>query len=327
MKSDTIQETIKSAILEINKGNFEEITELEEEHNYSSGFNSQRSGDRFIGESKYFQMKQSQIEEENVLKDKVNQNDLSSQELDNNEDLKMIVCSEIINDSPNKNNETNNFEESSDIDLVVSDPKNFELFQEDQSSKKRKIGNEITQEFLLKEKNEISDQESFDRAHNENINHQFKKVESQHSIYSSEKLIQKSVNEDDSNEIDNDYILSQRNGDEANPNTPLINKGIISKNKLIETEIFKMNEQTKNILMKEKELSSFFEDSEVTNKIQNKEIISKNIISLSQNEEDNKIENISQLEESAENESKEITQDLNQNENEKYQFSWKNIKQ
>lgn len=90
-----------------------------------------------------------------------------------------------------------------------------------------------------------------------------------------------------------------------------------------------MNEQTKDILMKEKELSSFFEDSEVANKIKNKEIISKNIISLSQNEEDEedeKVENISQLEESAENEPTDVTENLKQNENENYQFSWKDIK-
>lgn len=227
MKSDKIQETIKSAILEINKGNFEEITELEEEQNYSSGFNSQRSGDRFIGESKYFQMKQSQIEEENFLKDKIAHNDSGSQDLTNNEDLKMIVSSEIINESIDKDTENNNFEENSDIDVIISDPKNFELFQEDQSSKKRKIGNEITQKFLLKEKNEISDEESFEQTNNDIKNNKFEYFESQNSIYSHEKLHQESINPDDSNEIDNDCVLNQKDGDEANPNTPLINKGAL----------------------------------------------------------------------------------------------------
>lgn len=51
---------------EINKGFFEEIKELDEEQNYSSGFNSQRSGDKGINESKYSQIKGSVIDEEDV---------------------------------------------------------------------------------------------------------------------------------------------------------------------------------------------------------------------------------------------------------------------
>ena len=64
MKGDNIQETIKVAMDEINKGKFERILEVDEEMNYSSGFHSYRSGDKFINESKYSQMKRSIIAEE-----------------------------------------------------------------------------------------------------------------------------------------------------------------------------------------------------------------------------------------------------------------------
>lgn len=84
MKADKIQDTIKSAMNEINKGFFEEIKELDEEQNYSSGFNSQRSGDKGINESKYSQMKGSVIDEEDA--DEVFTDDDAEDALDNDRD-------------------------------------------------------------------------------------------------------------------------------------------------------------------------------------------------------------------------------------------------
>ena len=66
VRGENIQETIKVAMNQINKGNFEEIIELEEEQNYSSGFHSYRSGERFINESRYSQLKESIITEEDA---------------------------------------------------------------------------------------------------------------------------------------------------------------------------------------------------------------------------------------------------------------------
>ena len=84
MKADKIQDTIKSAMNEINKGFFEEIKELDEEQNYSSGFNSQRSGDKGINESKYSQMKGSVIDEEDA--DEVFTDEDAEDALDNDRD-------------------------------------------------------------------------------------------------------------------------------------------------------------------------------------------------------------------------------------------------
>lgn len=64
VKAGNIQETIKSAMNQINKGAFEEITELDEEQNYSSGFNSGRSKEEANFEQKYSQIKDSIVYEE-----------------------------------------------------------------------------------------------------------------------------------------------------------------------------------------------------------------------------------------------------------------------
>ena len=90
---------------EINKGSFEEIVELEEEQNYSSGFHSYRSGERFMNESKYSQMKESTVEED------IEGEGLSHSGVKNKG--KQNVLSELFNKM--KGNGVNSFEEGDSL--------------------------------------------------------------------------------------------------------------------------------------------------------------------------------------------------------------------
>ena len=99
VKADKIQETIKTAMNEINKGNFEEIKELDEEQNYSSGFNSQRSGDKTIGESKYPSLLKPQI-----INEDENEHEDSNDDDDDNNVVKEvpIESKEMVNEKMNR---------------------------------------------------------------------------------------------------------------------------------------------------------------------------------------------------------------------------------
>ena len=180
---------------EINKGYFEEIKELDEEQNYSSGFNSQRSGDKGINESKYSQMKGSVIDEEDaeeIFTDEENEDiiDLNERERGDFVNLEtpmnvdksrgMMDKDQSELDADNSGDEVNMFE--------------FKGLQQSEEQEKKLIVSEAFME------------------------------EVQVEPVPSDKVEQEVEVEEEVDEIDTD-IDKTKPGDEANPNTPLINKG------------------------------------------------------------------------------------------------------
>ena len=180
---------------EINKGYFEEIKELDEEQNYSSGFNSQRSGDKGINESKYSQMKGSVIDEEDaeeIFTDEENEDiiDLNERERGDFVNLEtpmnvdksrgMMDKDQSELDADNSGDEVNMFE--------------FKGLQQSEEQEKKLIVSEAFME------------------------------EVQVEAVPSDKVEQEVEVEEEVDEIDTD-IDKTKPGDEANPNTPLINKG------------------------------------------------------------------------------------------------------
>lgn len=179
---------------EINKGYFEEIKELDEEQNYSSGFNSQRSGDKGINESKYSQMKGSVIDEEDaeeVFTDEDNENAIDN-DRENGDFVNLETPMNVAKSRGllEKENQSGLDGESSGDEVNMFEFKGMQTGEDE----KRLI---VSEAFM--------DEDPQMRAQNE-------------PPAEDEVQVQE--------ELDSDVALDQpKPGDEANPNTPLINKG------------------------------------------------------------------------------------------------------
>jgi len=186
---------------EINKGFFEEIKELDEEQNYSSGFNSQRSGDKGINESKYSQMKGSVIDEEDieeVFTDEENDGDIIERENGDFVNLETPMNMGKARGIIDKENQSGVEGESSGDEVNMFEFKGMQ--QSEEESKKL-----IVSEAFVEEDNEMDNLQREEIENNQNENEK----------------------EDisDSQEEKEEESEKSKPGDEANPNTPLINKG------------------------------------------------------------------------------------------------------
>ena len=169
---------------EINKGFFEEIKELDEEQNYSSGFNSQRSGDKGINESKYSQIKGSVIDEEDVEE----------------------VFTDEESEAPNSGNdrETGDFV---NLETPMGEGKNRGIIEKESQSgiEGESSGDEVNMfEF---------------KASPEEEEIQKKLIVSEAFVEDNEEENQKEENQNEEEEFEN-----SKPGDKATPNTPLIEK-------------------------------------------------------------------------------------------------------
>lgn len=222
---------------EINKGYFEEIKELDEEQNYSSGFNSQRSGDKGINESKYSQMKGSVIDEE-----------------DAEEAFTEEEPADIIDLNERDKGDFVNLETPMNVDksrglLDKEGPSGLE----GESS-----GNEVNM-FEFK-----GLQQSGEEGKKLIVSEAFVDEETRPPA-----LPQEDVLAQEEVEVRAELPGESKPGDEANPNTPLINKGIegSSPARPLETDLGlipamrAISGKTKDILVLEKEPSSYMEDS------------------------------------------------------------------
>lgn len=189
---------------EINKGFFEEIKELDEEQNYSSGFNSQRSGDKGINESKYSQMKGSVIDEEDieeVFTDEENE-DIIERENGDFVNLETPMNMGKTRGMIDKENQSGVDQESSGDEVGMFEFKGMQGSEEES----RKL---IVSEAFVEEVDNLD-----------------KKEEGKEE----ENIVQEEGQEGESGNREKEYnkeleYENSKPGNEANPNTPLINKG------------------------------------------------------------------------------------------------------
>jgi len=190
---------------EINKGFFEEIKELDEEQNYSSGFNSQRSGDKGINESKYSQMKGSVIDEEDieeVFTDEDNE-DIIERENGDFVNLETPMNMGKTRGMIDKENQSGVEGESSGDEVGVFEFKGMQGTEEES----RKL---IVSEAFVEEVDDLDKKEE--------------------ECKEEENIVQEGGQEVESGNIEKEYnkeleYENSKPGNEANPNTPLINKG------------------------------------------------------------------------------------------------------
>lgn len=185
---------------EINKGCFEEIKELDEEQNYSSGFNSQRSGDKGINESKYSQMKGSVIDEEDVeevFTDEEQMDVIGMNEREKGDFVNLETPMGVGKSGGIVEKET-----QSGVEAESSgDEVNMFEYKASQQS-----GEEGQKKLIVSEAFGEEEEES-------------EKEEEEAEEEDNEEEAQEEYEEADEYE-------KSKPGDEANPNTPLINKGI-----------------------------------------------------------------------------------------------------
>lgn len=179
---------------EINKGFFEEIKELDEEQNYSSGFNSHRSGDKGINESKYSQMKGSIIDEEEGEEDVFSDED-DAQEQGEKPDFVNLETPLGVGKSRGIVEEDLGVHAQIDLESSGDEVGVFEFKASKEEPPKKLIvseafGDDDEGEGLLEE----------------------------------EENIEVQPEEEDDQTLEDPE--EQKPGDEANPNTPLIDKGI-----------------------------------------------------------------------------------------------------
>ena len=213
---------------EINKGFFEEIKELDEEQNYSSGFNSQRSGDKGINESKYSQMKGSVIDEEDVeevFSDEDNEpvnteNDKETSDFVNLETPLAVGKSKGVLE---KESQSGNENDTSEDEVNMFDFKTLQ--QSEEEGQKNLI---VSEAFVEEEQNKIinkNDKEIID-----------KKIDDKQTLIKEEKT------------YDHRFVMPKP-GDIATPNTPLIEKC----KKLLLNILYKFQIQLKTIETKKKQ--------------------------------------------------------------------------
>lgn len=200
VKVDKIQETIQCAMIQINTGTFDEIKELDEEHNDSSGFNSGKSGEKHNSDQKNPPTKSSSFKQ-------IDPNEHNNQKISNSHFEKNYLID-------NKNEQT----EESYEDQYNENEKAI-VFSD--STKLKYNNNNNNNSKNSSEEEEYEDINVFDNIDNEEVSQ---------SIDLIEENLDTSLHKQSSpttEEIEEDVILNRKDGNEANPNTPLINKSIL----------------------------------------------------------------------------------------------------
>lgn len=216
-------------MVQINTGTFEEIKELDEEQYYSSGFNSGRSGDKQNPEQK------NSFNKTQNLKEKIDVEDQNIKQIQI-DDQEMILTSDIEED--NLGDKTNDiFEESYDQENHHHEDENVEDEDvdvdddEDQDEDEDEDISFVDQKDLKyienNSSNRTSHNKNFEESEEQGVSENFENEEMSQSIDVVKQNEEISSNKEKlclDEEIEEDIISHRKSGNEANPNTPLINK-------------------------------------------------------------------------------------------------------
>jgi hypothetical protein len=199
---------------EINKGFFEEIKELDEEQNYSSGFNSHRSGDKGINESKYSQMKGSVIDEEDAEEafsdeDNLDMIDMNEKEKGDFVNLETPMAVGKSRGLLDKDNATQGELESSGDEVGMFEFKALKQSREEAQKKlivSEAFGDEDMEEHEIQMKTE-------------------EELDQEDHFMEDEEMEPEELDLEEEQDQEEEELIGAKPGNEATPNTPLIHKG------------------------------------------------------------------------------------------------------